>query len=298
MRADDTFAPVEPAPAPDGRRRPFPALWQALLLLILIHVIANTVAVMMLVPTVVPDILKHGGLTRSIDMAGLGIVGNSLAFGVVIWLTVRLAGLPRREVLPFGPVPLSAWPGMILSVVGALALVNEVTNRMAEIWPPPDWVRQLFEQFLGNGEATLPNFVFLVVVAPVTEEFFFRGALLASFRRRWGGRRAIVGSAVLFGLVHLIPWQVVPAIGIGFLFAWWTARAQSLWPALLGHAVINGSSLLVSTLHPTDDPMAVLPQPLWVTASGAACLILGLWISARTLRPATADPHLSERSLS
>lgn len=298
MRADDTTAPVDPAAPPESRRQPFPALWQALLLLILIHVIANTVAVIMLMPSVIPDVLKHGGLTRPIDMAGLGIVGNSLAFGFVIWLTVRLSRLPVRQVLPFPPVPLPAWPGMILSLIGALAVINELTNRMAEVWPPPEWVRQLFEQFLGSGEATIFNLIFLVIVAPVTEEFFFRGALLASFRRRWGGGRAIVGSAVLFGLVHIIPWQVVPAIGIGLLFAWWTTRVESLWPALLGHAVVNGSSLLTSILHPSDDPLAVVPQPLWVTAAGVGCLALGLWMSAHTLRPATADSHLSERSLS
>ena len=52
--------------------------------------------------------------------------------------------------------------------------------------------------WLGN----LFNLVFVVGVAPVVEEFVFRGLLLTRWSHKWGISRGILASSLLFGLAH------------------------------------------------------------------------------------------------
>ena len=52
----------------------------------------------------------------------------------------------------------------------------------------------------GLGLAVLAPF--LIIGAPLVEELFFRGLVLRSLSRRGGAVLAVVGSSVLFGLVH------------------------------------------------------------------------------------------------
>ncbi len=52
--------------------------------------------------------------------------------------------------------------------------------------------------WLGN----LFNLVFVVGVAPVVEEFVFRGLLLTRWSRKWGISRGILASSLLFGIAH------------------------------------------------------------------------------------------------
>ena len=41
----------------------------------------------------------------------------------------------------------------------------------------------------------------------------------------------------VIGLIHLNPWQFVPATLLGVLFAWFLLRTGSLVPCLVGHAL-------------------------------------------------------------
>jgi membrane protease YdiL (CAAX protease family) len=76
----------------------------------------------------------------------------------------------------------------------------------------------------------------LSLAAAVAEEALFRGALYGVLRR-WGAPIAIVGSALLFGLVHIPSYGLAALpvdLGAGLLFGWqrwvsgrWTVPAAS-----------------------------------------------------------------------
>jgi membrane protease YdiL (CAAX protease family) len=71
-------------------------------------------------------------------------------------------------------------------------------------------------------------------------------------------RRAIIVSALLFGLAHLaalaIPsldrhiviGQTVFATGIGLALAWVRLRSASIWPGLIGHAMLDACGIIAS----------------------------------------------------
>jgi uncharacterized protein len=79
------------------------------------------------------------------------------------------------------------------------------------------------------------------LMAPVTEETFFRGFVFAGLRKRWGFWAGAIVSALIFGVVHAgtgpaaIPFLAV----LGGAFAYAYERSGSLWPAVFAHAINN-----------------------------------------------------------
>ena len=88
-----------------------------------------------------------------------------------------------------------------------------------------------------------------VVVAPVIEEILYRNVLLVAFERI-GRRVALVGSAVLFSLVHITGldeeriWAsaavvLPPLFLLGLVLAWLVLRNRRLGPAVMFHSGWN-----------------------------------------------------------
>jgi CAAX protease family protein len=89
--------------------------------------------------------------------------------------------------------------------------------------------------------------VVIAVVAPVTEELFFRGFLFAGLRSRWPLWPSAVVVGVIFGIVHAPTGltAVVPLAALGVALCWLYDRTGSLWPCIAAHVVNNGLALLV-----------------------------------------------------
>jgi hypothetical protein len=280
-----------PASPPPPR---YPGLGGALLLILFIQIIANSVAAVALLGS----FLIRGNLEGAlrVDAPSLGILANSLAFGAVTWFAWRRSGSPARRVFPFGRVSPRQWLPMLLALAGALLVVNELSNGLLRILPVPDLVRDLVAQFLGKGKG-LVDLAFLAIVAPVTEEFFFRGAVLSSFQPRYGAARAVAWSAALFALVHILPWQMVPAFCLGLLFGWWTVMTGSLWPALAAHALTNATAFFQGLSLAPEDIFTPSPQPVGLTLGGVALLAGGIaWSAALFRRRGPAAAEQFERS--
>jgi membrane protease YdiL (CAAX protease family) len=112
-------------------------------------------------------------------------------------------------------------------------------------------------------------------------------------------------SSMLFGVVHLNPWQFVSASALGLMFAWWYARTRSLVPSLIGHALANAMVVVHAWLpfevrgFNAGDPFAGTDlQPAWFDALGVALLAAGFWLFHRAT-PATqvrVEPSSEEQA--
>jgi hypothetical protein len=87
-----------------------------------------------------------------------------------------------------------------------------------------------------------------VVVAPVTEEVFFRGFVFAGLRSRYDWRWAAAISSLLFAAAHLQLTFFIPAFLLGYLFAFLYQRSDSIWPGMILHAVVNGLAMTLTVL--------------------------------------------------
>ncbi len=87
----------------------------------------------------------------------------------------------------------------------------------------------------------------LIAIAALAEELPLRGYLFQNLRVAWGDPRALIGTSVLFGLLHLTnPGArenlALTIIGITFAGAWFCAAViwtRSLWLALGTHIAWN-----------------------------------------------------------
>jgi ABC-2 type transport system permease protein len=188
------------------------------------------------------------------------LIGSALAglivAGVVVFRLARrsLPGASLGDSLrplgwaaaPLGPCAAGVAIGGSLSAMYLLGL-------LARFPPNPEQPLGPFvEAAMTGGLPRLLWGVLAVGVAPVVEEFMFRGVLYGGFSRSW--RPAIAGAlvTVLFVATHtlyaLAYWPAVIAIigvGVGALsLRVWTA---SLLPAVLLHATYN--ALLVVAVY-------------------------------------------------
>jgi membrane protease YdiL (CAAX protease family) len=90
-----------------------------------------------------------------------------------------------------------------------------------------------------------PVWFFLVgaVIAPVVEEFFFRGFLFQGFRHKYGWLPALLLSSFIFGAAHLDPVSLIPTFILGCVLAYMYHLSNSVWPGIIFHATINSFSL-------------------------------------------------------
>jgi membrane protease YdiL (CAAX protease family) len=107
---------------------------------------------------------------------------------------------------------------------------------------------------LGFGQGTLGTIVagfLIVVVAPISEEIFFRGFIFGGFRAHLSFPVAGVIAAVIFGLFHYTgpgSFGVVPQLAVlGFALAWLYEQTDSLYPSIGVHAVNNALAFAILT---------------------------------------------------
>lgn len=80
--------------------------------------------------------------------------------------------------------------------------------------------------------------LFMVVLAPLTEEYVFRRQLIDR-TVRYGEKTAILFSALSFGLFHMNLFQFFYAFALGLLFAYIYTRTRRLRYTLALHMIIN-----------------------------------------------------------
>lgn len=94
----------------------------------------------------------------------------------------------------------------------------------------------------------LLNLLLLMAVLPaLSEELVFRGFVFAGLLRNKGVLRAVIGSAVLFGLSHGVLQQTVCATATGLLLGWLAYRTAGIACTCLFHMVHNSISMTLAT---------------------------------------------------
>jgi membrane protease YdiL (CAAX protease family) len=87
----------------------------------------------------------------------------------------------------------------------------------------------------------------IIVVAPVFEEFLFRGLVFTGLRRSQGFLASAVASATIFAIVHP-PVSVAPVFVLGLLTAAAYERSGALLAPVLEHAAFNAASFTTQLL--------------------------------------------------
>ncbi len=177
-------------------------------------------------------------------------------------------------------------PGLLLVGSSMWMIAHEIIILGKNLWIETLQFEQALQFKQQLQQLPLPFVLFVFALTPaICEEWFFRGFILASLRK-YGMRRAIFGSAALFGLMHVLTSNVLaverflPTTFIGIVLAWIAWRSQCILPGIFLHAIHN--SLLLAVGHFEDQLKAWgigleesehLPAT-WL-AGGCASLLVG-----------------------
>ena len=114
------------------------------------------------------------------------------------------------------------------------------------------------------------------VFAPLFEEWLCRGLVLRGLMKHMNPTGAIITSAVFFAVLHMNPWQAIPAFLLGALFGYVYYRTGSLKLTMLMHCVNNTFSVLMSRvpgLEEAESFMDVL-SPWAYACIFIACILM------------------------
>lgn len=199
-------------------------------------------------------------------MLVFGAVATMLLFGGFPLIAVYLGRIPLGAAFRLHAPPWWAWPAAIalglslwMAAHEAVLLQQYVIGVITKgTWAPAPIDERLLERgraIVEQLRALSPLVVVLClgVIPAVFEELFFRGYLLSALRGATSAPMALIGSALLFGLFHLVARdglaieRFLPSAFLGFVLGGVCLRTGSVLPGILLHATHN--SLILLALH-------------------------------------------------
>jgi uncharacterized protein len=179
-----------------------------------------------------------------LNIAGMmGSWGAAVGFVVAI-SRIKGQGSLRRD---FG-FSFSGWDPLIGAAAAVVTLlmsaVIQTIIATASGVEPVSNSEQIFGAVRQSWPLLIVMSLMAAIGAPIVEELLFRGLVLRSIERRFGGLVAVVGSSVLFGVLHLpgspAPLPLLAGITVyGAVFALLTRTYGRLGPAVFAHIWLN-----------------------------------------------------------
>lgn len=185
-------------------------------------------------------------------MMGMDLMTLTLISGLLTLAVVLAFYLIRRkklgEALWLRPVPA---PALLAGASLAPAMYFVVVLVLSVL--PADWMENYGEASSGIVTGTLVGVISVALVAPVVEEFIFRGLIMTRLSRVMPGGLAVLLSAAVFGLCHGELVWFCYAFVLGIFFAFIDLRAGSILPSILGHITFNAIGQIMSFVPETEE---------------------------------------------
>ena len=219
----------------------------------------------------------------------------------IAWMAVVMGLFLRMYVVPapwnrrgrsrsrVRPPPRRAWT-WIAATAPAMALLPAALGTVLMALGLAHAVEygERMETWLAQPGGPLAFALLAVAVAPLLEEFGFRGWIQRPIERRLGAQAAIALSAVLFAVAHFRPDFLPVYLAAGLVLGHAVQATRSVWTGVALHLAWNGGTLALGAAFPDFDPAG----KGWTWAAPAAgvallCLVWCAW-GVRRMQDAAA----------
>ena len=228
--------------------------------------------------------LVDTGAPLAMEVATLAVAYGAIALS--IWIACRLAGVALPRLLGGKPPSAFAWS----SVVGLLAVGLAFSAGSWYLWGSalsylaPGILARLIDALAaaevpaGASQATAILWHFeIVLLAPVVEEFLFRGVLVNRWGAKWGVRAGVLASSGLFACMHA---NVLGVFVLGLVAALLYVRTGTLLVPIALHVGNNLTATVLGELVDLGGTLEVehvrasVPEGLALVAVAAPVLYL------------------------
>ncbi len=186
----------------------------------------------------------------------------------------------RPRAWHFGLRRTALWPAVGWAALGMVAFYVFAGVYRATVDPKAE---QRITESLGADEGTVGLIVagcVVMILAPLAEEFFFRGFFYSSLRRRFSVVAAAAINGVVFGAIHygfdgvesllILP----PLMVLGFIFCVVYEQTGSIWPVVAMHAFNNAVAYAGLTADEGGWKVSLVVGPLMIAATMLAPRLL------------------------
>lgn len=256
----------------------------AIKLVLIDLLIAQIVApILIMIPCTIYLLVTTGDLDKAVLTQTIMIpaqLAGQVMMGIYLWK----AGYISTKKATWSPV---SAPYLVCSGLAILTGGFTVSALMGLL----DWIPDIMEQSFDILQSGWGGILAIAIIGPVLEELLFRGAITKALLQQYSPTKAILISALLFGVFHINPAQILPAFLIGILFAWTYYKTGSLIPCILMHVLNNSLAVYLSIQYPEAKNMddLISGTPYLLVLSGAVLLLIGSVLTMRYLTSAKAE---------
>ncbi|MGG2093034.1 type II CAAX endopeptidase family protein [Bacillus sp. S13(2024)] len=225
-------------------------------------------------------------LLGSIESSSFEFISETLVFFIfpLLWLFYKMkkhnavftSFFDKPALIPWALILIATAMGMIFSF-GISFIQYYILAQLI-----PDFLVNLLSDGNVIDMSTTFTKIFSVIsaciFAPIMEEVIFRGFFLNRMTYKWGVKRAIIVSSLIFGFGHI---DVIGAFLFGVVMCLLYIKTKSLWTNIIVHALNNS---VVSIIQFSDSSRAQeavkiadlqAQSNLWV---GLVIIISLLWL--------------------
>lgn len=126
----------------------------------------------------------------------------------------------------------------------SLKMASEILlEKMA--WPVAD--QHAVEMFSSAKSVWLRVYlgIFAVIIAPVAEEFIFRGLIYSGLKKLGWPKGAWLGASALFALIHFSAPIFLPLFVLALALTWLYERTEGLLAPMVAHSLFNAANLII-----------------------------------------------------
>ena len=225
------------------------------------------------------------GIKGTVGLILLLLAGNLMGSAVVFLFGIFFSAsfMSRRNELfdtgyaldsnNFGKA--GGWLMAIMVSVATLAVGFLMDPVNAALPKMPESLEKILENMVSDGPLWV-SLLSVSVMAPFFEEWLCRGMILRGLLRKMHPVWAMVISSFCFALIHLNPWQGIPAFVLGMLFAYVYYKTGSLKLTMLMHCVNNTFAVIVGK---TDSFMfQIMDRWQYISLLAASLVIIVLFV--------------------
>lgn len=152
---------------------------------------------------------------------------------------LRLNKISLKQILLTIFIVIFSYPVAVFFNFIGLTLLSKFSSIRANPIPIP-----------SNPKEYLIGFLIIALTPGICEEIMFRGFIMSSYGR-FGKKKAIIYSAILFGVFHFNIENLLGPIYLGLLFGIIAHKTDSIYPTIVGHTANNTIALTIGYIATT-----------------------------------------------